>query len=208
MEINFSIPREHNEGRPVDNLQLVQGYYNLYAARKSSYRSAIRSDPLKDKLEDIWRLPRALNSSAFSSTCWKARPRAAPLFFPFSPLLSFFHLPLFFLFFSLLLLLLLLFSFLLLEPARAALERVDEGLPPRANKKYHANVSHPCHDDKSDSFWEHLFIRACHWNSSKACRCISSPTERERESQLRVGVSPPTFFRASMLKTELAALVN
>lgn len=98
MEINFSIPREHNEGRPVDNLQFVQGYYNLYAARKSSYRSAIRGDPLKDKLEDIWRLPRALNSSAFSSTCWKARPRAAPLFFPFSPLLSFFHppLPLFF----------------------------------------------------------------------------------------------------------------
>lgn len=128
---------------------------------------------------------------------------SSPLFLP-----SFPPLPLFFFF-------LLLFSFLLLKPARAALEkteRVDEGLPPRANKKYHANVSHPCHDDKSDSFWEHLFIRACHWNSSKACRCISSrhqQSERERESrQPRVGVSPPTFFRASMLKTELAALVN
>lgn len=55
MKINFSISR-HSEGRPVDNLQLVQGYYNLYPARKSSYRSAIGGDPLKDKLEDIWRL--------------------------------------------------------------------------------------------------------------------------------------------------------
>lgn len=35
---------------------------------------------------------------------------------------------------------------------------------------------------------------------------LDTKSQREKESrQPRVGVSPPTFFRASMLKTELAA---
>lgn len=38
---------------------------------------------------------------------------------------------------------------------------------------------------------------------------LDTNSQREKENrQPRVGVSPPTFFRASMLKTELAALVN
>lgn len=132
-------------------VRVAYEYYNLYAPRKSLSRVVIQSDSLKDKLQDIWRLvlqarPR---SSVRSQHMLKSTDVESTTFFFFPFHFFFFDLSL--LFFS----------------SREKTERAVE--EPRFLAAYHhgpiKSITRPCLLRVTlirNSFWEHLFIRACH----------------------------------------------